>query len=198
MVKNVLKYHLIKASSRRIRMSGRGNIYIILLLLCFTQVTEVNAQLLKPHWVAEFQNLGTFSSPRVADLNGDGIKDIVLGAGREEFTECDSSVVALDGRDGKILWNVHARDQIFGSADFMDVTGDGVPEVFIGGRSAEFIAINGKSGQVVWEYFPEGDSIDSRSKGLYNFYNSQFVPDQNSDGVKDILISNGGDVTIEN
>jgi len=33
-------------------------------------------------WTKELQGIGTFSSPRVTDLNQDGIKDIVLGAGR--------------------------------------------------------------------------------------------------------------------
>ena len=55
-------------------------------------------------WSVQFPNLGTFSSPRVTDLNGYGMGDVVLGAGREEFQKCDSAVLALDGNTGKILW----------------------------------------------------------------------------------------------
>ncbi|MDN5200423.1 FG-GAP-like repeat-containing protein [Fulvivirgaceae bacterium BMA10] len=155
------------------------------------------SQLQKPVWSTVFDGLGTFSSPRTADLNGDGTLDIILGAGREEFNACDSSVIALNGANGELLWNVSARDQIFGSADFLDITGDGIVDIFIGGRSAEFMSINGKTGEIIWEYFPEGDTVASRKHGLYNFYNPQFIPDQDGDQVKDILISNGGDVTAE-
>jgi len=97
-------------------------------------------------WAKVLPGLGSFSSPRVADLNNDSIGDIILGAGRAEFLECDSAVLALDGKTGELLWNVSARDQIFGSATLADITGDGIPDVFINGRSAELIAINGKSG----------------------------------------------------
>ena len=150
----------------------------------------------QPHWSVHMDDLGTFSSPRVADLNQDGIGDIIMGAGRQEFISCDTAIFALDGKDGHLLWKVGARDQIFGSAALMDISGDRVPDVFIGGRSAELRAINGHTGSVIWEFFPEGDSILARQQALYNFYNPQFIPDQNQDGYPDILISNGGDVTV--
>ncbi|GAA3569703.1 PQQ-binding-like beta-propeller repeat protein [Snuella lapsa] len=135
-------------------------------------------------------SIGSFSSPRVADLNNDNIGDIILGTGREEFHACDSAVVALDGKTGKMLWKVSAKDQIFGSATLKDITGDGVPDVFINGRSAELIAIDGKLGEVIWRFaVPEGEK-----KEWFNFYNPQFIPDQNQDGRDDILVSNGGDV----
>ncbi len=160
-------------------------------------MTSAKGQLRTPYWVSEYDNLGTFSSPRAVDLNGDGTKDIVLGAGRQEFNSCDSSVMAIDGTNGELLWNVSARDQIFGSAGFMDINSDSVPDVFIGGRSAEFMAINGKTGNIIWEFRSIGDGIDFRKENLFNFYNPQFVPDQDGDGIRDILVSNGGDVTAE-
>ena len=148
-------------------------------------------------WSTELPNLGTFSSPRAIDLNNDGIKDIVLGSGREEFVKSDSAVIALDGVTGNLLWNVGARDQIFGSAIFQDITEDGTPEVFIGGRSAELMAIDGRTGEILWEYFEQGDSVRSAIHNLYNFYNPQFIPDLDHDGIRDILVANGGDVTAE-
>lgn len=148
-------------------------------------------------WTKRLPGIGTFSSPRVADLNGDGVGDIVLGAGREEFKACDSAVFALDGKTGEMLWNVSAIDQVFGSANLKDITGDGVMDVFISGRSAELQAINGKTGAVIWR-FSDPDLAKARSqKKWFNFYNPQFVPDQNGDGIDDILISNGGDVLVE-
>lgn len=170
---------------------------ISLSVFCIIAVTDDLVAQQNRGWSTEVEGVGIYSSPRAADLNDDGVKDIILGSGKLEFQETDTAVIALDGTNGSLLWNVGARDQIFGTANLMDITGDGIPDVFIGGRSAEFMAINGKSGEIIWEYFPEGDSVKPRTKGLFNFYNSQFIPDQNQDGLKDIIVSNGGDVSAK-
>ena len=147
-------------------------------------------------WSKKLSGVGSLSSPRVADLNRDGIGDVILGVGRLEFQHCDSAVVAFDGKTGEILWKVPADDQIFGSANFMDITGDGIVDVFIGGRSAELLAINGNTGEVIWKFKDPDVSKKRKNMKWFNFYNPQFISDQNNDGIKDILISNGGDVLI--
>ena len=106
----------------------------------------------KVQWQATFPDLGTFSSPRLSDLNGDEVLDIILGAGRQEFQACDTAVIALDGKTGAILWRVGARDQIFGTPTLYDITRDGVDDVFICGRSAELMAINGAKGELIWRF----------------------------------------------
>lgn len=175
------------------RSSSPFVFHLLLGLACQCTGFSLSAQ----SWTHEFPTVGTFSSPHVADLNGDGTADILLGAGRDEFKACDSAMMALDGRTGKLLWKVSARDQIFGSATLRDVTGDGIADVFIGGRSAELKAIDGAKGKVLWEFLP-GKSTDApREAGWYNFYNPQFIPDQNGDGIADLLVSNGGDVLVE-
>jgi outer membrane protein assembly factor BamB len=136
--------------------------------------------------------MGLFSSPRVADLNSDGVGDIVLGAGREEFKPCDTAVIAINGANGSMLWKVANIDHVFTSAALKDLNGDGVQDVFIGGRSATLFALNGKNGDVIWKF--------DRTKGgvkWFNFYNVQFVKDQDGDGIEDILVSNGGNVMAE-
>lgn len=141
-------------------------------------------------WAKRFPNIGTFSSPRVADLNNDSIGDIILGAGGEEFQPSDSAVIAIDGKNGKLLWKVSGTDQFFGTAAVKDVDNDGVKDVFINGRSAQLIAISGKSGKVLWRF----KAPKSEKNKWFNFYNPQFIPDQNNDGTDDILVSNGGNV----
>ncbi|MEZ4776775.1 MAG: PQQ-binding-like beta-propeller repeat protein [Bacteroidia bacterium] len=148
-------------------------------------------------WVKRLPAIGSFSSPRIADLNGDGTGDIILGAGREEFQACDSAVIALDGKNGRLLWNVPGRDQIFGSAALRDLNSDGVMDVVVGGRSAELKAINGRTGKLIWEFFKTTSTKEPREAGWFNFYNPQFIPDQDKDGLEDILVSNGGDVLAE-
>jgi hypothetical protein len=85
-----------------------------------------------------------------------------------------------------------ARDQIFGSPLFLDITGDGISDVFIGGRSAEFKAIDGKSGAVIWDYFTNSKNRTPGDSGLYNFFSPQFIPDQDADGLADLVVATGG------
>lgn len=150
-------------------------------------------------WGRIFYGIGTNSSPRAADLNGDGVLDIVLGAGAKEFDTTDVAVLALDGSNGNTLWTVGGPNQVVGSAIFKDISGDEIPDVFIGGRSAQFYAINGKTGKILWQYLKPGyKSINfAQDTTLLNFFNPQFIPDQNNDGVEDILTAFGGYVYAE-
>src|SRR5258706_14189234 len=72
-------------------------------------------------WSVKFKGIGIFSSPRVTDLNGDGIGDIVFGAGRTEFYTCDSAVIALNGLNEEVLWTVPAINHIMTSATLKDL-----------------------------------------------------------------------------
>ncbi|HNR08813.1 MAG TPA: hypothetical protein PKM27_15950 [Saprospiraceae bacterium] len=177
-------------SIRMINVSVTGLILILgtFIILPATSQTETS-------WTKNLPGIGTFSSTRVADLNGDGTDDIVLGAGREETQTCDSGVIALNGKTGELMWKVFARDQMFGSAAFQDIDADGHPDVFISGRSSELIAISGYSGKVIWRFDPK--SREHRKQRWFNFYNPQWIPDQDGDGLQDLLVSNGGDVQVE-
>jgi len=158
--------------------------------LCFIFVCS---NIASAQWTSELPTVGTFSSIRVSDLNLDGISDIVIGSGRAEFQACDSAVVAINGLDGSLLWTVSSSDQMFGSAIFQDIDGDLIEDVFIGGRSAELIAISGRSGNEIWRF---RSANPNDTEGWYNFYNPQWIPDQNQDGILDMIVSNGGDVHV--
>ena len=144
-------------------------------------------------WTEDISLIGSQSSPRAADLNGDGVLDIVMGAGKNEYQHSTQGVVAFDGVTGKLLWQQESTDQVFGSATFYDITGDGTVDIFIGGRSPHFRALDGKTGEVLWAYSYadyEQDSILQYAR--FNFNNSILIPDQNNDGFQDLLALNGG------
>ena len=170
--------------------------FIFIYLLLFYYGSS-NIQNVSKSWTAELPTIGTFSSPRTVDLTGDGVLDIVLGGGREEFQASDTAVFALDGTNGDILWTASAQDQIFGSAAFLDINQDGIADVLIGGRSAELMALNGKNGKELWRFAEVKNSKQPGKENWFNFYNPQVIPDQDQDGLEDILVSNGGDVMVE-
>ncbi|MCC5939034.1 MAG: PQQ-binding-like beta-propeller repeat protein [Lunatimonas sp.] len=143
-------------------------------------------------WEANFHLIGSQSSPRAVDLTQDGVLDIVIGAGRNEFQETEQGVLAINGQDGSLIWSHAAADQIYGSATFYDITDDGIPDVFIGGRSCQFRAIDGKTGKLIWKYENTDINHPILRYARFNFNHSVQIADQNGNGYPELLLSNGG------
>lgn len=146
----------------------------------------INAQ----NWQFFIDSIPTLSSPRACDLNNDGIKDIVFGGGTDGVYS-NNGIMAVNGLNGTLLWKRPARNEVFGSALFRDITNDGIKDVFIAGRQAQLLAINGQNGNLIWDYFPY--NVNPGDSGLYNFYNPQWIDDVSGDGIMDLLVANGGD-----
>ena len=127
------------------------------------------------------------SSPHVVELTGDGVLDIVTGTGIEE--EVTGSIIALDGVNGTLLWEVNASGEMFSSAQFADLDGDENVDVILGGRNHQLFAVNGIDGSLLWQF----NSSNNERSQWFQFYTGQFIDDQNADGVVDWLTSNGGD-----
>lgn len=159
---------------------------VFLLLLCSMSANAQNTL-----WSVKIDSTNIFSSPRFIDLNQDGVKDVIIGGGIEELP-VSHGVIALNGLNGEELWSVPAYTQIYTSPLFQDIDGDGVPDVFIGGRAASFFAISGATGEVIWKFW-NGTSEGSRKAGYLNFFSTQWLADQNNDGYRDLLVTNGGD-----
>lgn len=143
-------------------------------------------------WIRDLPVIGSQSSPRAQDLNGDGVLDIVIGAGRNEYEKTNRGILAFNGKTGETLWQQSAEDQVYGAAAFLDVTSDGTPDVFIGGRGPHLKALDGRNGKVIWEYVFSNQKHPKLKHARFNFNNCLVVPDQDGDGLEDILAVNGG------
>ncbi len=176
----------------RLRISGSS--WFLLILLVSSMVIGCSPRKTKSTliWSNDLPALGSQSSPRAADLNNDGVLDIVMGAGKNEGQQSDQGIIALNGLTGELMWQQKSNDQVYGSATFHDINGDNIVDVFIGGRTPTFFALDGKTGNVIWrfDYHHENDSILKYAR--YNFNSSVLVPDQNNDGHPDLLNVNGG------
>jgi outer membrane protein assembly factor BamB len=161
----------------------------VLIILYISIATTTFSQ--ESKWRYTMNDANVFSSPRFADLNRDGVKDVIIGGGVESSAS-ENGIVAIDGNSGEVLWNIPSRTQIYTSALFQDITGDSIVDVFIGGRAASYFAINGATGEIIWQFF-EGSDSESRAAGFLNFFGTQFIKDQDEDGLKDLLVTNGGD-----
>jgi len=155
--------------------------FCLIPFLCFSQQNT---------WQAFIDSSSTVCSPKSEDLNNDGIKDVIIGGGTDGIPS-NYGIMAFNGADGSLLWQQPAVDEVFTRASFLDITNDGIKDIFIGGRHAQLRAIDGSNGAQLWEFFPSNlNPVDS---GWYNFYCPQVIDDIDNDNHPDLLISNGGD-----
>ncbi|MBX2842814.1 MAG: PQQ-binding-like beta-propeller repeat protein [Flammeovirgaceae bacterium] len=164
--------------------------FVLSLLFFFQNCTTKKTELV---WDQSFYKIGSQSSIRTSDLNKDGTLDLIIGAGKNEEQYSESGILAINGVNGALIWQQETQDQVFGAATFIDINNDEVEDIVIGGRGPNLKALNGKTGEVLWKYNPENYQNDSLLKyAKFNFYNSVIIPDQNNDGLSDILTVNGG------
>ncbi len=93
-----------KVHDRYYHFIGSSGLILSLLFLtgCRKRLSE---------WSVFFPDLSSFSSPRPADLNQDGIQGLVIGVGKKEFMAIDTGVIAIDGLDGSVIWFSPTKDQ---------------------------------------------------------------------------------------
>ncbi|MFK7969893.1 MAG: T9SS type A sorting domain-containing protein [Bacteroidia bacterium] len=165
-------------------MIGAPYIYPILITCLITSFSHAQS------WSYTVRDAAIFSSPKTADLNNDRYPDIVIATGNEDAISTEG-ILALDGRNGQKIWSFQTRNQVYGSAVFQDVNNDGTSDVFIGGRKGQFYCLDGKNGTLIW-------SLDTRLFGhnfdslKLNLYTPAWVPDQDGDGIRDLVNVYGG------
>jgi outer membrane protein assembly factor BamB len=148
--------------------------------------------------------LMTSSSPSFADLDGDGVPDIVFGTGldrtrpmgrRLQFTgepAVSGEVVAVSGATNKLLWKVANPRDAFTTPRFAKLNGDGVVDVVMGGREGVLTAYDGTSGKVLWRLL--GEDV-AKTPFPYYFLTPAVIDDVNGDGVPDLVDTYGGNDT---
>jgi hypothetical protein len=87
---------------------------------------------------------GWYSSPAVADVDADGLPDVIWGA---------YDVVALNAADGSLKWRAANGNRVWPSVAVADIDGNGTLEV-IAGRGGNSVTVYNGAGGVVWSRSP--------------------------------------------
>ncbi|MBK1734778.1 hypothetical protein CKO15_05635 [Halorhodospira abdelmalekii] len=111
------------------------------------------------------------STPVIADINGDGVLDIIVA-------DAKGFVLALDGEEGKRIFDVDVADRILAPLVAGDLTGDRKPDIVVGTQGGTVLALDGR-GQILWR---AGDLE------LGTVVNRPVLHDVNGDGVPDVIV----------
>ncbi len=118
--------------------------------------------------------IGTYpdnGSPRLADLNGDGVNDVIVGS--------YSRTTAYNGPDGSQIWSNSSVRADATVPVVADLNGDGIPDVVVSDdNSNRLVALNGSSGHQLWAVPLSG-----------SYPTSPAVEDIDGDGLLDIIVS---------
>ena len=138
------------------------------------QASQIEAKLQagKTWSVSLPQYHGVVATPAMADINNDGFLDVVI-ADQKGF------VTALDGQEGKEIFQAQIADSINASVTIADITGDGNQDIIVASDSGIVRALDSK-GQTLWT------SDENLNMGA--IVNKPTIADVDNDGVLDVIV----------
>lgn len=113
------------------------------------------------------------TAPLLADVDGDGILDVVLAS------SCNPTTFCFDANTGQLKWSTPTRGSD-SPPTLGDVDGDGMPELLHGQFGGYLLCINPQNGAVKWEIAVDVNSWVQTAPTLV---------DLNADGRLDIVLA---------
>lgn len=128
---------------------------------------------------------GFFATPAVADVNGDGVLDIIA-------PNWDHTVYAWSST-GALLWRRYLEDTLWSSPVVADIDHNGSPEIILGGDIWAGNPLQAPEGGLMWILNRDGSTYPGypRFVPLQTVWSSPAVADINGDGNLDVVVGTG-------
>src|SRR5207237_1022216 len=138
----------------------------------------------QPGWPRFYPGQVIWSSPAIADINGDGKPDIVVGTGN--MMSGGGNQVLAFGSDGSYVpgWPVNVGGRTTSSPAVGDVDGDGRPVVAIVADDGKLYAFRG-DGSLMFSRCVANDTVNGCPLALHA---SPTIADIDNDGRQEILV----------
>ena len=113
---------------------------------------------------------------RAADLNSDGVDDVIAAEYDSDHYDDSSKVYGIDGSDGSEIWSYTLDDGVR-SMTIGDINNDGVMDAVVGASKGsntpdgKVHAVDGTDGSEIWVFTPSasgGDTIGDVAVGDFN------------------------------
>ncbi|GAB0089791.1 Signal recognition particle subunit SRP68 [Sergentomyia squamirostris] len=162
-------------------------------------------------WKRVMSRVTSESPVRSADVNADGVPDIIIGYLIEEdpydgtpatsarcFNPhtrktglCEGGVMAINGTNGEILWQHWTAFQVFSLSCPVDLNNDQREDCVVAGRNGLMIAINGDTGKLIWRLEDKVTAQTSQSGDSMEWdidmYTVNVVRDLDGDDISDVV-----------
>ena len=159
-------------------------------------------------WSTTFLPATSELTPVTIDINHDGMPDLLVTQalpnleegkyticpGKENkclpafgYTPCRMKLLALDGSNGSIIWQVRLDIIPFAVNCKHDMTNDGRNDCVLSGRDGSLALIDMREGSIIWVVDPIANFPP------YSFYYPYIGHDFDNDGALDLIIAHGGD-----
>lgn len=117
----------------------------------------------------------------IEDVNGDGVPDVLGGAGGND---ADDRVYCISGASsgiGTSIWQFHTGGAVWTLDVIDDVNGDGIDDVLAGSWSGYVFCLDGTDGSVLWQHNLFGEILRVEA-----------IDDVTGDGNQDVIVAQLG------